>query len=103
MVQDRAGRRPWIVVVYTLVNIASLICLFGKIYLWLGIKDTVEAATGFPLLDAIYFSAVTWTTLGYGDIVPSPAARPVAAIEALAGYVVMSLMIAALIAMVQPD
>ena len=39
---------------------------------------------------------MTCTTLGY-DIVPLPAARPVAALEALIGYVVMGLLIAVIL------
>jgi len=42
--------------------------------------------------------AITWTTLGYGDIVPGePAARAIAGIEAITGYVVMALLISALV------
>ena len=39
-----------------------------------------------PTLEtALYFSAVTYTTTGYGDVVPSPQWRMVAGIEALTG------------------
>lgn len=44
--------------------------------------------------DALYFSTVTWTTLGYGDIHPSADARAYAAIEAFFGYLFMGLMVA---------
>ena len=33
---------------------------------------------------------ITWTTVGYGDFTPSPAARPYAAIEAMVGYMFMA-------------
>ncbi len=42
-------------------------------------------------LDYIYFSVVTWTTLGYGDIKPTQDCRIVAASEALYGYAAMAL------------
>jgi hypothetical protein len=35
---------------------------------------------------ALYFSIVTWTTLGYGDLLPATDIRLVAALEALMGY-----------------
>ena len=36
---------------------------------------------------ALYFSVVTWTTVGYGDFSPPPDIRLIAAAEALLGYV----------------
>src|SRR5262245_55177563 len=39
------------------------------------------------LLSAIYFSAVTATSVGYGDIVPSGAARVLAIAESIAGLI----------------
>ena len=43
---------------------------------------------GLGLVEAIYFSSVTATSVGYGDIVPHGAARVVAVIEAIAGLVI---------------
>ena len=40
---------------------------------------------------ALYFSIVTWTTLGYGDFTPPPELRLVAAIQALVGYLFFGL------------
>jgi Ion channel len=40
-----------------------------------------------PGTNALYFSIVTWTTLGYGDFTPLPEMRMIAAIEALTGFV----------------
>jgi hypothetical protein len=47
------------------------------------------AVTSFR--DFLYFSIVTWTTVGYGDIKPSPDSRMFAASEALLGYLTMGL------------
>jgi hypothetical protein len=41
----------------------------------------------------LYFSIVTWTTLGYGDVVPTDASRMIAASEALVGYIFMAILI----------
>jgi uncharacterized protein YjbI with pentapeptide repeats len=43
------------------------------------------------LKNAIYFSIVTFTTLGYGDILPKPEFRLFAATEALVGIVIVGL------------
>jgi hypothetical protein len=48
----------------------------------------------------LYYSFVTLTTLGYGDIVPhSPLARSLAAIEALLGQIYLTVLVAALVGM----
>ena len=44
-------------------------------------------------VDYIYFSVITWTTVGYGDITPSESSRLIAALEALSGYIFMGLFI----------
>lgn len=44
-------------------------------------------------LECLYFSVVTFTTLGYGDITPMPAARPVAALEAFLGSFTLALFV----------
>lgn len=42
------------------------------------------------LLDLSYFSAITYTTVGYGDLVPYGPLRFLAAVEALSGFVLVS-------------
>lgn len=49
--------------------------------------------SGMPhpgLLDLSYFSAITYTTVGYGDLVPFGPLRFLAAVEALSGFVLVS-------------
>lgn len=43
--------------------------------------------------DALYFSILTFTTLGYGDIQPLPGYRLIAALEALYGYFFLGLLV----------
>lgn len=62
----------WIIVLH-LVNIL----LWAFLYTWKGAFPDLSAAT--------YFSAVTYTTTGYGDIVLPEAWRLVGGIEALTG------------------
>ncbi|MCX7960636.1 MAG: potassium channel family protein [Burkholderiales bacterium] len=46
---------------------------------------------GIPhLFDAVYFSAVTFTTVGYGDLTPVGPIRFVSGTEALAGFVLIA-------------
>jgi hypothetical protein len=46
----------------------------------------------------LYYSLVTMTTLGYGDIVPtSPSARMFAAVEALTGQLYLAVLVARLV------
>ena len=45
------------------------------------------------LLTSSYFSVVTFTTLGYGDITPVGLARPVAALQAFTGSFTMALFV----------
>lgn len=74
--------------------IGLLIHAFACIYQDIGLMDGDQLITSRA--DAIYFSVVTWTTLGYGDLHPVPQARLWAATEALLGYIYMGILIALL-------
>lgn len=54
-----------------------------------GIIRPGAAAETADWLDYIYFSFVTYTTVGYGDLVPAGPIRFVAATEALNGWVLL--------------
>ena len=48
--------------------------------------------------EMIYYSFITLTTLGYGDIVPvSPSARSLATLEALTGQLYLTVLVARLV------
>lgn len=55
----------------------------GEIFIW-GLYYYFKQAIG-TFDDALYFSAVTYATIGYGDIVPPLAWRLTAAMEGLVG------------------
>lgn len=60
--------------------------------------ETVFPADGAGRPDLIYFSFVTLTTLGFGEIVPaSPLVRPITILEALAGVFYMAVLVARLV------
>ncbi len=95
-----ASESIWTQWVVLLLMFALLIQAFGFIYAMIGLKDgdaiTHSTATG------LYFSIVTWTTLGYGDIPPPPGlGRAVAATEALFGYLLSALLIALIVGTLQ--
>ena len=71
------------------LHITSTISSFALYYWNTGIIDK-EGELNNSLLDALYFSITTFTTLGYGDFCPAPSARLATSIEALAGMASMA-------------
>ena len=75
--------------VVSLLSASVLIIMwFAFRYRVLGVHDG-EVPTNDPFT-CLYFSIVTWTTLGYGDVRPSVDARMLAASEAVLGYIWMA-------------
>ena len=50
----------------------------------------LRGSSGNAALDFFYFAAETYSTLGYGDLVPVGALRVVASVEALNGLMLLS-------------
>ncbi len=75
--------------------VAALIevVVWAGTYLWLGAIDEVERA--------VYFSMVTFTTLGYGEIVLSESWRLLASFEAANGIIMFGWTTALIFAVVQ--
>ena len=67
--------------------------LWGCVYLYVGAIDTLE--------EALYFSTVTFTTLGYGDILLDSSWRLMAAFEAANGIIIFGISTAVVVATVQ--
>lgn len=69
------------------------IALFGLVY-WglLALPGTggIEGARWLGPLDALYFSAVSFTTVGFGELRPVGAIRFVAGAEALIGFMLIT-------------
>jgi hypothetical protein len=82
----------WAMLYIMAAHLISVIILYADIYRHLGLLQGESLIT--EATDFIYFSVVTWTTLGYGDIIPSPKARLFAASEAMYGYIAMTLYLA---------
>jgi hypothetical protein len=58
---------------------------YAILYLYFGLIDGGQQVK--EPITSMYFLIVTWTTVGYGDVVPSPDARLIAASEALFGII----------------
>jgi len=70
----------------------SNIFIFASLYYIYGIQfDDGLIVESFS--DSIYFSIVTWTTLGYGDFKPIGELRLIASLEALMGYIYMAILV----------
>jgi hypothetical protein len=65
------------------------ITAFAALYLLCPVID-VACTTG---RDALYFSMVTFTTLGYGDLTPNDQFKIVAAGQAVLGYITLGLIV----------
>ena len=50
----------------------------------------VQGGEGTPLFDAVYLSAITYSTVGYGDVAPHGPIRFLAGTEALVGFVLIT-------------
>ncbi|HEU5011785.1 MAG TPA: potassium channel family protein [Roseiflexaceae bacterium] len=76
------------------VDVALLIVVFAWSYHVEGIRDTMqpEPTMTNDLLTCIYFSIVTFTTLGYGDFYPQGVGRALAGLEAITGYLILGLL-----------
>jgi hypothetical protein len=69
------------------------IAVWGGVYLLVGAIEKTETA--------LYFSMVTFTTLGYGDVVIDERWRLMAAFEAANGIIIFGLTTAAVVTVVQ--
>ena len=87
-----------VALVFGLIGLVLLIHWIGRD----GLKDNLEDKISF--VDVLYFTTVTVTTVGYGDVVPvAPFARSLAMLEAICGQLFLATMIARLVSLRQPS
>jgi len=97
---------------HTIYGAVSIYLLIGMLWaLIYGIFNDLDPAAfsntistnGLGMADFVYFSFVTMTTLGYGDITPtSPALRSITVFEAIIGQLYIAIMIGRLASIFVP-
>lgn len=74
----------FLLLVFTIATFTAIYEMEGIICSGVVVRETYTS---------FYFSVVTWTTLGYGDCLPTEDIRHLAAIQALMGYLMMAIFI----------
>ena len=87
--------------VYILVGISwSILYFFESVIHTTAFNGVTETSTKQQFTDLLYYSFVTLSTLGYGDITPvTPIARTLAYIEALFGQFYIAILVASFVGM----
>lgn len=77
--------QPFWLLIETIISIVFCILAFAVLYRFLGISYDGKCPNDHKVTDYIYFSTVTFSTLGYGDFRPCEPARLYAAFHAIFG------------------
>ena len=89
------GRRSRIVAMISVV-MGLFAVITTEVWLWAGLYLLLDIFADFET--ALYFSTITFSTVGYGDIVPAHAWRVLAAMEGVNGFLLIGWSTAYLIA-----
>lgn len=91
------ARRPTLVIIlwvlFLTIPVAIDVVLWATLFRLRGVLPDFE--------DALYFSTVTFTTVGYGDIVLDPGSRLLATCEAVNGWIIFGWVTALLMIVIQ--
>lgn len=88
------------IVIEPVASLAVIILSSAILYHQMGVIDANgDIVKEFGV--SLYFSIVTFTTLGYGDFRPTEAARGIAALEAIIGFICLGLLIGTTIHLLQ--
>lgn len=94
------GLRASLILLVVIVMLAA----FGAVYQQLGLID--DTGAGGPMVHdfwiALYYSVVTFTTLGYGDFYPHGIGRALAGMQALTGYIILGLLASVAASVISP-
>lgn len=97
-------KRVWPELLFMTGNLALLLIAFAFVYQQFGLIDNTgpEQAVTHRLDTCLYYSVVTFTTLGYGDFYPRGIGRAMAGLEAFIGYVVLGLLVSTVSTLLSP-
>jgi hypothetical protein len=104
--RSQTDRLVWMrFVLVSVVVLGTTLLNFASIYRVVGLVPPAQAGSPHgetaPVCTdpgaCLYFTVITWTTVGYGDFTPTPAARSYAAIEAMVGYMFTAFFVPTLI------
>lgn len=92
--QEQVSRRKVLYGIYAVLALHIIeIWVFGvTVWLLLQYPNTGSVAGAYPLslLDGVYLSAVTFTTVGFGDVAPVGPVRFLAGTMSLTGFVMIT-------------
>ncbi len=66
---DHQTRGQWLLLMFSF-NILQLIFVFSIWYYFISLKNPAAFSAPLSRLDSVYYSIVTFSTIGYGEIVP---------------------------------
>ncbi|AZO05488.1 potassium channel protein [Mesorhizobium sp. M2A.F.Ca.ET.037.01.1.1] len=89
------GRRSRVIAMITVV-MGLFAVMTAEVWLWAGIYRLLGIFSDFET--ALYFSTITFSTVGYGDVVPAHGWRVLAALEGINGFLLIGWSTAYLIA-----
>lgn len=79
----------------TVLSITFTVLTFALLYRAVGFDLNGDCTGPYGIRDSIYFSSVTFSTLGYGDFRPCEGARLWAALQAIVGNLHLGLIVGA--------
>ena len=99
-VEAAAAQSKLPVLAMLLFAVVAIIVLHMVAHMKLGLVKSFTLGTSYPEWpDALYFSLVTFTTLGDGDLAPHEEYRMVSAFQATFGYLFLGALVGMLVTM----
>ncbi|WP_170550021.1 potassium channel family protein [Ruegeria atlantica] len=92
MTQVKSPKRQLLLMGISFIQVVPF--LFAAVYGSFGYNDLCVVGAKGPS-DVLYFSYVTFTTVGFGDLHPAGLCRGLAVAEAITGYILLGLFVAA--------
>lgn len=100
---DKLQRGQWLILMF-FMNLVQINIIFAIWYRFLSLNIEDAFSKSLSILDSIYFSVVTFFTIGYGDIVPLQAlAKILAIVQGITAFYTFVIIVNGLISIHQSD